>query len=146
MPEEKKDNAVVSFVKGNKKLIAGIIIAIIIIILWNKHGYLILRFFKPDVQNNAPEPLSDVRKFQIEEQMKKIKTDIYDTNFWGGHIYGLYEQLLGWYDDEIKYAADYYKNFLASGNSLHSDLDSQWFLWSDVKDKVMNKLSELGKT
>lgn len=133
------------FLTKYRKPILIVVVIVVLYLLWNKHGYKIARLFKPAQSNTAPFPISDVRKEQIENLMSEIYDDIEDTDFWGGHHYDIYNQLLGMYDDEISYGADYYKNFLANGNTLYSDLDSQWFLWSDVNTKVLDKLKELGK-
>ena len=141
---------ITEFIKKNKVPIIIIVILIVIVVLYNKHGYKIKRLFMDTAFNPAPQQLSDVRKFQIQEHMKKIKNDIDDVSYseWygGGHDSALYETLLGWYDDEIIYAADYYQNFLAQGTSFYSDLDGEYFFWSDVNNRVLDKLSELGKT
>lgn len=150
LDKKESSNKVVQFVKEHKTKIIAVLIVIILLVLWNKHGYKLMRLFKPDVKNTAPEPLSDVRKFQIEEHMKLIKNDIDDVTYseWVptmGHDTGLYHELLGWYDDEIIYAADYYKNFLAQGKSFYSDLKGEHFFWSDVNNRVLDKLKELNK-
>jgi hypothetical protein len=133
------------FIQKNKRAIIIIIVIVILFLLYRKYGYVLGRLFKPATQNMSPEALTDVRKAQIESTIKDIKTDIYETA-WSGHDYAPYERLLGYYDNEIIYGADYYKNFLANGNTLHSDLSDQWFVWGDVNKRVLDKLNELGKS
>ena len=133
------------FVKYRKPIII-IVVIIVLYLIWNKYGYKLKRLFNPAQGNNSPIPLSDVRKNQIEEHMGKISQDITGWSWVGNqHDYALYHTLLGWYDDEIAYGADYYKNFLGQGNSLYSDLDGEYFYWGDVNNQVLNKLKELGK-
>lgn len=128
-------------------IIIGVLI--VLYLIWNKYGYKILRLFNPAVGNNSPIPLTDIRKNQIENLMGQIHTDIQDVSYseWlgSGHDTSLYYTLLGMYDDEIAYGADYYKNFLGQGKSLYSDLKGEYFFWSDVNNQVLDKLKELGK-
>ena len=140
-----KNSEVAKFIKEYKTQIIVIVVLVVVVVIWNKYSYKLMRLLKPNQQNNAPIPLSDVRKNQIETLMSKIHSDIHDTPFWGGHDYSLYDTLLGMYDDEIAYGADFYKNFLASGKSLYHDLDNEWFLWSDSNNILLAKLTELGK-
>ncbi len=142
-------NKVTEFVKKYKTPIIIVVIIIAIYLLWNKHGYKLARLLNPSVKNTAPIPLSDLRKNVIESHMADIHNDIKDVTYseWigQGHDYSLYHTLLGWYDDEIIYGADFYKNFLASGTSFYEDLDGEWFFWGDVNNKVLDKLKELNK-
>ena len=138
-------NKAFDFLNKYRKPILIVLVIVAVYLLWNKHGYKLTRLFKPAQENNAPIPLSDVRKQQIENLMAEIHEDISDTDFWGGHHYDIYNQFLGFYDDEMRYGADYYKNFLASGTSFYDDLDGEYFLWSDVNTKVLDKLKEIGR-
>jgi len=132
------------FFAKNRKAIIVVIIIIVLIILWNKYGYLVARLFKPATQNNSPEALTDVRKKQIEGVANDIKQDIYETPFWG-HDYTPYITMLSYYDNEIIYGADYYKNFLSNGVTMYDDIDGDIYPTGDSADKLMNKLNELGK-
>jgi len=145
----KAENKAIDFFNKYRKPILIVVAVIVLYLIWNKHGYKIERLLKPNIKNTAPIPLSEIRKEYIENHMAKIKTDIDDvtwTEWLGyGHNTELYSTLLGWYDDEIIYAADFYKNFLANGTSFYEDLDGEYFFWSDVNTRVLDKLRELGK-
>ena len=132
------------FVSKYKKEIIIFLVIVALFLIWRKYGYKLERLFKPQTSVNSPIELTDARKVQIESTVDDIHQDIYDTP-WTGHDYTPYDKFLGFYDDEIIYGADYYKNFLADGNKMYDDIDSQWYPTGDSADRVMKKLKELGK-
>jgi len=127
-----------------QKQIIIILVLVALYLLYNKYGYRIQRFFNPASSNTSPIPLTDFRKSQIQEITQKIKADIYNTPLMG-HDYTVYESFLSLYDDEMSFGADYYKNYLTSGTSLHSDLSGEYFITGDVNQRVLDKLTALGK-
>lgn len=127
-----------------QKEIIIIIVLIVLYLLYRKYGYKLDRLFNPSTSNNSPVAMTDIRKSQIELITQKVKADIYSTPF-SGHDYTIYESFLTLFDDEIKYASDYYKNYLTAGGSLYNDLDGEYFVTGDVNSRVLDKLTALGK-
>jgi len=138
-----------SFVKNNQKMIIkGIVIGVIVYLVY-KNWWRISALLKPKAPNISPHTqdgngISDSRKTYIESIASDLYTDIYSTGY-TGHDYTPYTVALSFFDDEIIYLADFYKNHLAGGNSLYNDIDSQWYTWGNEASDLMNLLSANGK-
>jgi len=134
------------FLDKNKKTIIIVVAIIVIAFLLNKYWWKIERIFKPRVSNDSPDNLTDARKLQIQGIANAMFQDIEHTSFWTGHDYTSYQQALTLYDNEIKYLADYFKNYSAAGAySLKAGIDSQIYTWGDSPAKLSNILAEVGK-
>ena len=137
------------FFKKNQKMVIKGIIAFLIVYLIYKNWWRISALLKPKTPNISPDTqngtgISDSRKIYIESIAGDLYADIYSTG-WTGHDYTPYTVALSFFDDEIKYLADFYKNHLATGNSLYNDIDSQWYTWGYEAQELMNLLSANGK-
>lgn len=130
----------------HKKVILIIVVAIVLVILYKKFGWKIGRFFGGSVGNPMPEgqEISDSAKVELQSLSKLIYNDIYDTSIWG-HDYDPYNSLKAKYDEEIIFAAKYYKNSLADGNSMAADIYTQYYTTSDDALNLRLKLKELGQ-
>ena len=137
------------FFKKNQKMIIKGAIAFLIMYLIYKNWWRISALLRPKSKNISPDGqeglgISDARKGYIEGLAGEMYTDIYSTPF-TGHDYEPYQSAKGLFDDEIVYLADFYKNHLASGNSLYNDINSQWYTWGDSPTDLMNLLAANGK-
>ena len=144
-----KNSKMPSFVKNNQAMIIKGIVIFVLIYLIYKNWWRISRLLKPKSQNVSPDTqegngISETRKAYIEGIASDLYSDIYSTG-WSGHDYTPYTVALSFFDDEIVYLADFYKNHLASGNSLYNDINSQWYTWGNEAEDLMNLLSANGK-
>ena len=133
------------FLADNKKTVLIVLGLLLLAFLLKKYWWKIERFFKaPPSKENSQIPLTDARKSAIEGTASLIYTDIYNTPL-TGHNYSSYDTALGYYDDELEYCADYYQLYLASNNSVHSDIQSQWYTWGDSPERLQTKLAKVNK-
>jgi hypothetical protein len=134
------------FLADNKKTILIVVGLFLLAFFLKKYWWKVERFFKPRASENSPIELTDSRKSQLQAISNAMFQDIENTPFWTGHDYTSYEQTLAVYDDELKYMADYFKNFSSAGEySMKVGIDSQVYTWGDSPAQVSNRLSELGK-
>ncbi len=134
------------FLQKHKKVIIIIVVALILVLLYKKFGWKVARFFGGSVGNPMPEgaDITDQQKGALQDIAKLIYNDIYDTPFMG-HFYQSYTALNSLYDEYIIYAAKYYKNSLASGNSMATDIYSQTWMTDNAALDLRLKLKELGQ-
>lgn len=134
------------FLDDNKKTIIIIVSIMIIAFLIHRNWWRIERLLKPRSGENSPIPLTDSRKITLQNIAKAMYQDIEHTAFWTGHDYSSYQQANTLYDDEVKYAADYFKNYVTNGSySMKVGIDSQIYTWGNEPSQLSARLSELGK-
>lgn len=133
------------FLNKNKETIIKWLIILAVCYIVYKNWWRVEGMLKPVSRDNSPEALSDTRKNSLETIAGEMYNDIYHTPL-TGHDYSSYTKIVAMYDNEVIYLADYYKNHLANGNKLYTDINSQWYTWGNTPNELMTKLSELGKS
>ena len=132
------------FDKYKKEIIITLIVLIVFFII-RKNWWKISKFFQPpNVDLQPDESLSEGRMRELEILAEDLKKDIYSTPI-TGHNYSLYASADALRDTELIYLAQYYKNNLTEGNSLYSDIESQWYTWGDEASELQSHLSKIGE-
>lgn len=96
----------------------------------------------PDLGNYAgQQPLNAADKARIEALAADTREEFYGMPSWGGRD-EVATRILAMNDREIRYLAEFYKQ-IADGNSLLSDVESEWSWTGDLKQRLIAKLLQL---
>lgn len=136
--------AILKFLNKYKWWIIAIILAIIIFIIVRRNIYKLKGKFAPRDINLEKEP-TDERKSYLEGLARRLYKDIYDTSFLTGHDGDLYKEADGLSDSELLYMSRFYKRYLTLGNSLDSDIQSQWYPFAGGVTELQSHLHKIGE-
>lgn len=123
--------------------IGGLILLFIIWKNWNR----ITRFFqKRNIRFKPGESLyiTDSRKQYLESMAKQAYDDIYNTPTFG-HNELIYVEINKVTDNELLYLSEFYNDFLTRGNSLKYDIKDETFVFTDVNNKLIQRLNKIGE-
>lgn len=89
----------------------------------------------------------DARNAELQQMARDAYTVINATLIFGGVTptgrEATLEKLLHVNDSELRYIADFYKDINADGTSLSEDLTNEAMPFSNVKDQLLSKLTQL---
>lgn len=139
------------FIRNHWKIIVLIIIALLLFFYVRKNWQVIKRklggIFTPrDISFEPGEDvvITEARKKVLESIASKLYTDIEYTG-WTGHDYTPYTEALALTDNELLYMATFYKRYQSGGNTLYSDIASQYYVTSSIPTQLMARLNKIGE-
>jgi hypothetical protein len=114
-----------------------------------------LKYFQPksiDLQPGETVDISETRKRYLQNLASRLYDNIYSTlTFEGGNLANsghpaeLYNEANALTDNELLYLSGYYKRYLSNGATLYSDIDGEYFFFSDAGKQLMAHLSKIGE-
>ncbi len=132
-------------------IILGIVILVIIVALYIRRNYdQIKGLTATKYIDDSPVPGAQtttnttVSQNDVLSQLaKQCYTDIYDTPF-SGHDLDLWDKIYSLSDPDLVYLVKYYKNAVSRGTSLYSDIDGEYFGFTNVNTRIMARIKVLG--
>ena len=132
--------------------------ALILFILLQRNWYKISRLFQrsdvdkeEDEKINIPETVDDAptgyqysNKAEIEELARNLYSTIYQyQGSWNTEKY--MQEAYELTDNELKYLSKYYRQYVTKDNWLYSDIDDEFFPLTNLDEKLMARLTQVGE-
>lgn len=139
---------VVDFIQRNWKWILVVIVIIVVYYAIRRNWYTIKFWFQPrdiDVAPGETTNISSSNEMQLKNLAQRIYTDIYDTPFWGGHNYSVYEEAMALSDSELLFMAKFYRTKLTRGVTLYDDMNNEVYVFTDLDTALKSRLSKIGE-
>jgi len=136
---------------ANVKVVGTVVALVLIFLLWRNGRRWWVQLTRTDAGNysgQTPVESNPDRKAELNQLARDTFTAIHSTLFLGGvtptgREWQL-EKLLQLNDTELRYVAQYYQDHVnQDGTSLRQDITDEWMPMSDVKPRLIAKLTQL---